>query len=125
MRSNRLNQNGLVENLRFIMKIDVNLFGLCDYLWNSGYLETLFLELFRLHEYQITKVCEVYRQKYVQIYSETKYMVLFEIIFNGEFDVESISIGEMFAIVSFLGRFLSRIRNMKMDACSCVILSKP
>lgn len=88
MRSNRLNQNGLVENLRFIMKIDVNLFGLCDYLWNSGYLETLFLELFRLHEYQITKVCEVYRQKYVQIYSETKYMVLFEIIFNGEFDVE-------------------------------------
>lgn len=69
------------------MEIDANLFELCDYLWNSGYLETLFLELFRLHECQITKIYEVYRQKYV-LDSGTNYMVLLETIFNDEFDVE-------------------------------------
>lgn len=87
MRLNRLNHSGLVENLRFIMEIDANLFELCDYLWNSGYLETLFLELFRLHECQITKIYEVYRKNYV-LYSGTNYMALLETILNDEFDVE-------------------------------------
>ncbi len=46
----RRNRGGLPARFQFIKEIDSSLFDLCDYLWNSGHLRTLFLELFRFHK---------------------------------------------------------------------------
>ncbi len=55
----RMNHNGNAKALRILKKANPRLFELCDYLWNAGYFETLFIELSRLHEWQISNFCKV------------------------------------------------------------------
>jgi hypothetical protein len=54
--NNRQNLGGNAESLRFLEDRDHRLFVLCDYLWNAGYFQLLFMELWRLHSAQIIKV---------------------------------------------------------------------
>lgn len=60
----RLNHAGPARALIFLKKSNPQLFELCDYLWNTGNLQTLFLELWHLHKVQINRLCkaELYLQ---------------------------------------------------------------
>ncbi len=59
----RLNHAGAAGSLRFIEDSQPQLFELCDYLWNQGALQTLFVELWRLHEAQINRLCKAHLRK--------------------------------------------------------------
>ena len=54
----RENLAGPAGNLRFLKDIDVAHYQLCDYLWNNRVLQSLFIELYRLHEHQINQLCK-------------------------------------------------------------------
>lgn len=54
----RENLAGKSQALRFLKSINPELFDLCDYLWNSECYQTLFIELWRLHESQIKRLCK-------------------------------------------------------------------
>jgi hypothetical protein len=54
----RENLAGPAGNLEFLKKIDRVQFELCDYLWNGRRLQSLFIELYRLHERQIKQLCK-------------------------------------------------------------------
>ena len=57
-RIERLNHRGTARALLLIKELQPNLFNLCDYLWNIGAFETLFIELWRLHESQVVRLCK-------------------------------------------------------------------
>ena len=59
----RENLAGPAGNLKFLKEIDGVQFGLCDYLWNSRKLNTLFVELCRLHQRQIKQLCKAFFNK--------------------------------------------------------------
>ncbi len=59
----RLNHAGALEKLRFLKIAHPRLFELCDYLWNAGHLQTLFVELWRLHERQVNNLCKAELRK--------------------------------------------------------------
>lgn len=54
----RRNVAGEDANCRFLKRFDPPSYRLCDYLWNTRRLEALLLELWRLHERQINRLCE-------------------------------------------------------------------
>ncbi len=54
----RTNHAGAATHLRFLKTAHPRLFELFDYLWNAGHLQTLFAELWRLHERQINQLCK-------------------------------------------------------------------
>lgn len=54
----RKNLNGAGDCLRFLAPISQELFELLDYLWNRGKFQTLYVELWRLHERQINNLCK-------------------------------------------------------------------
>jgi hypothetical protein len=61
----RPNHAGAAETLRFLKAAHPRLFELFDYLWNTGHLQSLFVELWRLHELQINKLCKaVFRKEW-------------------------------------------------------------
>jgi hypothetical protein len=53
----RSHLGGPSDCLRFLDRFDENVFELCDFLWNSGHFNLLVIELLRLHEVQITRLC--------------------------------------------------------------------
>lgn len=53
----RENLAGASGNLTFLKEIDLVQFELCDHLWNGRRLQSLFIELYRLHERQIKQIC--------------------------------------------------------------------
>lgn len=53
----RENISGSASAIAFLSNIDRRLYELLDYLWNTGSLEALFLELWRFHESQIYRLC--------------------------------------------------------------------
>lgn len=55
----RENFSGPADNIKFLRKLDADHYQLCDYLWNSRMLRSLFIELYRLHERQIKQLCKV------------------------------------------------------------------
>lgn len=55
---NRENFAGAAASIRFLRSIDAKTFDALDYLWNTRRFATLFLELSRLHETQIRRVCK-------------------------------------------------------------------
>lgn len=59
----RLNHMGAADSLRFLEATQPQLFELCDYLWNQEHFQTLFVELWRLHESQISRLCKAYLRK--------------------------------------------------------------
>ena len=59
----RTNHAGAATHLRFLKIAHPRLFELCDYLWNSCNFQSLFLELWRLHETQINKLCKAELRK--------------------------------------------------------------
>ena len=56
--NDRPNHAGITVKLGFLKKIYPQLFSLYDYLWNAGHFQTLFFELWSLHEKQINKLCK-------------------------------------------------------------------
>jgi hypothetical protein len=60
---NRMNHAGATAAILFLKKINERLFELCDYLWNTGNIQALFLELWRIHEGQIDKLCKAELRK--------------------------------------------------------------
>jgi len=56
--SGRVNQVGGLQVLRFIRSVNPDLFELCDYLWNQRRFDSLFIELWRLHESQIRRLSQ-------------------------------------------------------------------
>lgn len=63
----RENLAGPADNLKFLKDIDATHYQLCDYLWNSRMLQSLFIELYRLHERQIKQLCKVMFYKVWQV----------------------------------------------------------
>ncbi len=59
----RANHAGATINLRFLKAAHPQLFELCDYLWNTCHFQSLFIELWRLHERQINKLCKAELRK--------------------------------------------------------------
>lgn len=55
----RDNLAGSASNIRFIKQLDVDRYHLYDYLWNNNLLQSLYIELYRLHEHQITQICKI------------------------------------------------------------------
>jgi hypothetical protein len=55
----RDNRAGPAAELRFLKDLDAELFQFCDYLWNGHHFQSLFLELWRLHERQISQLCKI------------------------------------------------------------------
>jgi len=55
---NRENFAGSAASVRFLRSIDERTYVALDYLWNTRRFATLFLELSRLHETQIRRVCK-------------------------------------------------------------------
>ena len=53
----RTNLRGHPEGFEFLRGAMGSRFLLLDYLWNEGYLANLFLELWRIHEMQLAKLC--------------------------------------------------------------------
>lgn len=60
----RLNQTGKSDALYVLKDFLPRRFQLCDYLWNRGDFQTLFVELWRIHESQINHLCKA------QLYKE-------------------------------------------------------
>ena len=54
----RLNHAGAAGALSVLKASQPQRFELCDYLWNQGEFQTLFLELWCLHEEQINRLCK-------------------------------------------------------------------
>jgi len=54
----RLNQIGKAEALYVLRDSLPQCFQLCDYLWNQGEFQALFVELWRIHESQINRLCK-------------------------------------------------------------------
>jgi hypothetical protein len=54
----RLNHEGVTGAFRFLQRLDTRLFEACDYLANTEQFQTLYVELWRLHERQINKLCK-------------------------------------------------------------------
>lgn len=54
----RENLAGPAGNLKFLKEINDAHYQLCDYLWNSRMLQSLFIELYRLHVRQIKQLCK-------------------------------------------------------------------
>jgi len=54
----RENLAGEAANLRFLRQISPAMFSMGDYLWQTGTFETLFVELWRCHEGQVTRLCK-------------------------------------------------------------------
>lgn len=63
----RDNVGSSVENLNFLKELDYSQFELCDYLWSSNQLNTLFTVLWRLHLQQIDQHCKSSLQNEWQI----------------------------------------------------------
>ena len=59
----RSNHAGDAKCLLFIKTANPRLFGHYDYLWNTGYVQTIFVELWRLHESQINRLCKAELRK--------------------------------------------------------------
>jgi hypothetical protein len=53
----RPNVAGPAASLRFLKDLDAESHELCDYLWNSRRYESLFIELYRLQECQVNRMC--------------------------------------------------------------------
>jgi len=53
----RTNLDGYPEGFDFLREAMGSRFILLDYLWNQGHLANLFLELWRVHEMQLNKLC--------------------------------------------------------------------
>lgn len=53
----RVNQMGKMAAIEFLRELRPLQYELYDYLWNTSKFQTLFLELWRLHEEQITVLC--------------------------------------------------------------------
>lgn len=60
---NRINHSGFIVNFDFLRSKNLHFFTLCDYLWNQGHLESLFIELWRIHKRQIKQLCVATFQK--------------------------------------------------------------
>ena len=61
----RLNLTGKTEALSVLKDPLPRSFQLCDYLWNQGEFQTLFVELWRIHEAQINRLCKAqFRKKW-------------------------------------------------------------
>lgn len=54
----RENLAGPASNLIFLKEIAPPYYQLCDYLWNSRMLQSLIIELYRLHERQLNQLCK-------------------------------------------------------------------
>lgn len=63
----RTNVTGLSEALLFLKELNPAGYELCDYLWNKGRFQTLFSELWRLHERQINQLCKAVFRKEWQV----------------------------------------------------------
>ncbi len=63
----RNNYAGLTDRLRFLQPLHPRAFNLCDFLWNQGHLDALFVELWRLHERQINQLCKAFLRKEWQV----------------------------------------------------------
>lgn len=59
----RLNHAGAAAALQVLKSSQPKQFELCDYLWNQGQFQTLFVELWRLHEAQIDRLCKAHLRK--------------------------------------------------------------
>ena len=59
----RLNHSGAAESLSILKIPQPRRFELCDYLWNQGEFQTLFVELWRIHEAQINRLCKAQFRK--------------------------------------------------------------
>lgn len=53
----RENYSGNADSLRFLLQYDSDVYYFYDYLWNNNKLDSLFIELWRLHQQQIKKIC--------------------------------------------------------------------
>ena len=56
----RENLAGSAGSLRFLKDIDPAHYQFCDYLWNSRMLQSLFIELYRLHVRQVKQLCKTF-----------------------------------------------------------------
>jgi hypothetical protein len=59
----RMNHSGAAGALTFLRDVLPDRYALLDYLWMSGEMATLFIELWRLHESQINKLCKAVLRK--------------------------------------------------------------
>lgn len=59
----RVNHAGPAASLSVFRLAQPRQFELCDYLWNQGAFQTLFVELWRLHEGQINRLCKAHLRK--------------------------------------------------------------
>lgn len=59
----RINQVGPAVALRVFRQSQPQLYDLCDYLWNTSAFQTLFVELWRLHEAQMNRLVKAYMRK--------------------------------------------------------------
>lgn len=57
-RYDRSNHAGDAVKIQFLKRLQPQLFFFCDYLWNTGNFQSLFLELWRLHERQLFNLCK-------------------------------------------------------------------
>ena len=63
----RANLDGPAQAICFLKPINPRLFELCDYLWNTERFSTLFLELCRVHESQMNRLCRAVLRKEWQV----------------------------------------------------------
>ena len=63
----RENLSGAASTLAFLLDVLPERHALLDYLWMSGEIATLFVELWRLHEGQIIKLCKAVLRKEWQV----------------------------------------------------------
>lgn len=59
----RVNQAGPAAALRVFRESQPRYYELCDYLWNASAFRALFVELWRLHEAQMNRLCKAYMRK--------------------------------------------------------------
>jgi len=55
----RDNFAGSASNLIFLKQIDADLYHNYDYLWNRGMFQSLYIELYHLHQMQINQICKL------------------------------------------------------------------
>ena len=59
----RENLAGKSQAIRFLKSSNPRLFDLCDYLWNTSCYQALFIELWRLHDTQVHRLCKAVLSK--------------------------------------------------------------
>lgn len=133
----RANHAGSAAKLKFLKKLQPDLFLLCDYLWNSGNFQSLFLELWCLYERQINRLCkaqllkewavpaveinELFNNPHLVNFRKKLFLEIFDMLENQEFTLPFVEVTKWAGICSQLVQGRALVSHQELEE-GCIFL---